>query len=252
MKILYFTGSGNCLAVAKRFNGELLSIPKLIQNNQYIIEDDVVGIVYPVYAVSIPNIIKRYFKKCEIKADYTFIIATYGFTDCGSLHEMKNLMKSNGNKADYYNSLMMVDNYLPLFDINKQLSMLNKKNIENNLVKIIDEVNRRVKRKENCGFFNNLVTGISSKLIGKIEKYTPKTFYVNDNCIRCGVCKQVCPVSNITQTEKPVFGLNCESCLACIHNCPKNAIQMTIQRNEKRYRNSNVSLNEIINSNNQN
>lgn len=251
MKILYFTGTGNCLAVAKRFDAELLSVPKMIQNNQYLIEDNIVGIVYPVYAVSVPNIIKRYFKKCKIKADYTFVIATYGFTDCGSLHEMKNILKLNGNSADYYQSIKMVDNYLPLFDIDKQLSMIKEKNTENNLAKIVEEINQRVKRRENCGLFNNFITTISSNIIGNLEKYTPKTFSVNDKCTGCGVCKQICPVSNIKQTKKPVFGLNCESCLACIHNCPQNAIQMSIQKSEKRYKNSDVSLKEIINSNNQ-
>lgn len=29
MKILYFTGTGNCLSVAKKFNAELLSFPKI-------------------------------------------------------------------------------------------------------------------------------------------------------------------------------------------------------------------------------
>ena len=74
--------------------------------------------------------------------------------------------------------------------------------------------------------------------------------YVNDECISCGVCKKVCPVSNITQEEKTIFGNNCESCFACIHNCPKNAIQMKNQRSEKRFRNSDINLNEIIEANN--
>ena len=45
LKILYFTGTGNCLSVAKRFNAELLSIMQMIKNNIYQIEDDTVGIV---------------------------------------------------------------------------------------------------------------------------------------------------------------------------------------------------------------
>ena len=44
MKILYFTGTGNCLAVAKKFNAELLSIPQMLNSNIYDIEADTVGI----------------------------------------------------------------------------------------------------------------------------------------------------------------------------------------------------------------
>ena len=145
----------------------------------------------------------------------------------------------------------MVDNYLPFFDIETQLAKLKEKNIENNLNKIVEEVNARTIKDEHCGWFNNLASSIGYYVVKQIEKYTPKMFYVNDKCISCGVCKKVCPVSNITQEakDKPIFGNNCESCLACIHNCPKNAIQMKIQRSEKRFRNSNVSLNEIIEAN---
>lgn len=252
MKILYFTGTGNCLSVAKCFDAELLPIPQMIKKNIYKIEDVVVGIVYPVYAISIPDIVREYLSQCKIKANYVFVIATYGFTDCGSLHEMKKLLEFNGNKADYYNSLLMVDNYLPLFDIETQLAKLKEKNIDNNLNKIVEEVNAKAIKHENCSWFNNIASSIGYKVVKQIEKHTPKMFYVNDKCISCGVCKKVCPVSNITQEEKykPIFGNNCESCLACIHNCPKNAIQMKTQRSEKRFRNSNASLNEIIESNN--
>ena len=40
MKILYFTGTGNCLSVAKHFDAELLSIPQLVKDNIYEIENN--------------------------------------------------------------------------------------------------------------------------------------------------------------------------------------------------------------------
>ncbi len=251
MKIIYFTGTGNSLFVAKHFKAELLSIPQMIKNNKYLIEDDVVGIVYPVYTNSVPDIVKKYLSKCKIKAKYTFVIGTYGFNAGGSLNEMKRILNFNGNKADYYETLCMVDNYLPFFKIEKELSGLKEKNIENNLNHIIEEINIRVKKSEDCGFFYNLVTFIADKTVGKIKNYIPNLFSVNDNCIGCGICKNVCPVSNIVQQnkEKPIFGKKCESCLSCIHNCPKGAIQLALQRSKTRFRNSEISLNEIIESN---
>ena len=91
--------------------------------------------------------------------------------------------------------------------------------------------NSRTKKEEKCGWFNNLASSIGYKIVKQIEKQTPKMFYVNDECISCGVCKKVCPSSNIVQepNSKPIFENNCESCLACINNCPKNAIQMKKQ-----------------------
>ena len=93
------------------------------------------------------------------------------------------------------------------------------------------------------------------QLIDKPSTYKyvfPKLYKVTNECTGCGICSKVCPVGNITQKEnnKPVFKYNCESCLACANNCPQNAIQLKIQKSKDRFRNSEVTLNEIIVSNN--
>lgn len=42
----------------------------------------------------------------------------------------------------------------------------------------------------------------------------------------------------------------CEYCLACVHACPQKAIIIKHEKNKnERYRNENVSLDEIIKSN---
>ena len=40
MTILYFTATGNSLSVAKAVGGTLKSIPQLVENKEYIVEDD--------------------------------------------------------------------------------------------------------------------------------------------------------------------------------------------------------------------
>ena len=76
-----------------------------------------------------------------------------------------------------------------------------------------------------------------------------------DKCTGCGVCKTVCPIDNIIIGNGIAVRKRskCEYCLACAHNCPQKAI--TIKRGEKnpnaRYINENITLQEIINSNNQ-
>lgn len=44
MTVLYFSSTGNCLYIAKRIGGNILSIPVCIHAGNYKIEDSEVGI----------------------------------------------------------------------------------------------------------------------------------------------------------------------------------------------------------------
>jgi len=45
------------------------------------------------------------------------------------------------------------------------------------------------------------------------------------------------------------FKHNCDGCLACIHLCPVGAIKLKKEKGTVRFRNSNVEVKEIIESN---
>ena len=49
MTACYFTASGNCLYVARRIGGTLLSIPQLMRQNEIVIEDDKDSKLYHFY-----------------------------------------------------------------------------------------------------------------------------------------------------------------------------------------------------------
>ena len=53
----------------------------------------------------------------------------------------------------------------------------------------------------------------------------PKPFHATEACIGCKKCEKVCPVGNITVTDRPVWGGNCTQCLACYHVCPVHAVE---------------------------
>ena len=67
-------------------------------------------------------------------------------------------------------------------------------------------------------------------------------FNTNDQCIGCKKCEKVCPLNNITIVDsKPVWDHNCTHCMACIHQCPTQAIEfkkITLKKN--RYYNHGV------------
>ena len=75
-----------------------------------------------------------------------------------------------------------------------------------------------------------------------------KSFWADNKCDHCGICKRVCPADNIEIKEgKPVWNHKCEQCLACIQWCPKQAIQYGKKTQEReRCTNPFVSLKEFI------
>jgi NAD-dependent dihydropyrimidine dehydrogenase PreA subunit len=73
---------------------------------------------------------------------------------------------------------------------------------------------------------------INSRLLGKAFTrwlITDERFRVDDTrCRQCGLCRQVCPVGNISggKGEHPqwLHTGRCLTCFACYHHCPAHAI----------------------------
>ena len=124
--ILYFTGTGNCLYVARELadeHTELLSIPQLVKQGRYTFEADEIGIVYPVYGHMPPNMVREFIKKAHLEAGYKFAILTYGNRKCSSVEIWDDVSRKAGCPFDYITTMIMVDNWLPNFDMNEQIKI---------------------------------------------------------------------------------------------------------------------------------
>lgn len=69
------------------------------------------------------------------------------------------------------------------------------------------------------------------------------------------ICRKICPMDRFTiQAQKSQYDpKGCIACMACIHACPMNAIQLTIPEKSRnaRYRNAHITLCELIEANDQ-
>ena len=267
--VLYFTGTGNCLYVARQLagkEGEILSIPQLMRKKQFEIEADEIGLVYPIYGHMPPYMVREFIKKAQLKAEYKFAVLTYGMRKCNAVEIWDGISRKAGNVFDYIGTIVMVDNWLPNFDMNEQMKI--DKHIPENLAKITSDLNNRRRwhepvtqeeREQHEGFMS--LSGLDSE-VGFLMK-ADRSFRVTDDCIHCGICTYVCPRGNYQLTGQGVkMQGDCEFCFACIQNCPQRAIQF--KKNEDgtwpdgseknpnaRYRNENVSLMELKLANNQ-
>lgn len=266
--VFYFSATGNCLYIARELaskeGGQIVSIPQVMKEGKFEFEADEIGLVSPVYAGIVPNMVREFLGKAKFKANYLFAVATYGMAQGTIVENIDSIAKENGINFNYIATIIMVDNWLHVFDMVKQKAM--DKHIPENLARIQKEVDSHTNWHE--PITEEMREGQRSFLeFSKFDKKTPfkfessEHFCVDENCIKCGTCMRVCPRSNWAVTENGVkVSGTCDYCLACIHNCPKIAIHFLPSPNpalgkgpnpDEHYRNPHVTLAEIIASNNQ-
>ena len=250
MKTFYFTASGNSLAVAKAFGGEQISIPSVLKGQQTVFEADKIGIVFPCYVASTPTVVLEFLEKVTLKSDYIFAVMTYGNTSAGALSHFNTACKKSGIKLSYINRISMMDNSLKFFDMDKELTKLPGKKVDEHLSQLVEEIQ--------SGHVQTKVPGLVLSVLSRLGHYmynreigdVDKKFSVESTCNECGVCEKVCPVDNITMNGNlPNFQHRCLRCYACTHNCPQNAIRLKGEKSRARYRHPDVKLPELIKAN---
>lgn len=237
--IFYFTGTGNsgyvASEIAKANKDTIISISKLINEEkelEFTLKDgEVIGIIYPIYAYAPPKMVKEFIKNIKFKNyknNYIFSVATCG-DDAGNA--MGIIRKELNNKDMTLNSgfsIIMPNNYIILGDVDsKEVERRKLENARNKIKKI----NTVIKERKQNVF--ELEKGLTSKLltnamnpIFEIFFNNASKFYSTDDCVSCGKCEKVCNSNIITLVKgKPQWSGECSQCLACIHYCPKKAIQ---------------------------
>lgn len=258
--ILYFSGTGNSLQVAKDISNELgkaklCKIALLVKEEEIIINSKVLGIVFPVYYARLPLVVERIVKKLKIsKYTYVFAAATYGGAAAGVLNKLKNILKNEDVVLNSGFLIRMPANNV--FSYNPS-SLKRKAKVFERESKRVKEISNVIKERKNCKaetsklIIDTIIDKVTIKTTDKIMKnfyIRDKEFWVNDKCDGCRLCEKICPVKNIELIlDKPTWNHTCERCTACIQYCPKEAIQFgkkTIKR--RRYKNPNIEVNELI------
>lgn len=256
--LFYFTATGNSLYAAKQFDNDLFSIPQEMNqvNRKYRAEK--IGIVCPLYEFDLPSIVKEFIRDSEFETDYFYIVMTYGMHHGGCAARNAELLEKAGRHVDYYNTVKMLDNALPVFNMDEQRKIDPEKKVDEHLAVIkadIEEQKHFIQpaTKEEVDFYENFIaTSAAFSAALKQPKYS-----VSEKCIGCGICTRVCPKGciSIVDGRASYDSTRCFGCMACIHACPQKAIgyvEIKEVNPEARYRNPNIKLPEIIKANAQN
>ncbi len=256
--IFFFTGTGNSLYVARELSGDIISIPKALKKGELSYEAEEIGIVYPIYAHMPPNMVRSFLKKAQLKCNYLFAVLTYGAGKGSAAEICAQIGKESGHSFNYIATLLMVDNWLPAFDMDEQKQI--NKHFDENLARIKAAINGR---RQEIEAVSTAEREHHEKLLKRpgtpftatgVKARAEEWFTVTDNCITCGICSRVCPRNNYRYSElKAEPQGECELCLACAHACPHKAIILTKgEKNPRaRYRHPAVKLSDIEKANSQ-
>jgi formate hydrogenlyase subunit 6/NADH:ubiquinone oxidoreductase subunit I len=254
MTIYYFTGTGNCLEIAKQLNKHLpgstiVPIAGCVNESMFQVIHKEIVFITPLYYGGLPSIVAKFLKNMSCPQDkkiYIAVIIAAAFPWSGyALHQAKSILKKKDLAINIGIYIKTVENFLPKY----KMMPIDEQNKINADVKIaVDEIAKRINnhdsyiKRETALYLYILYPSTIKYFMRQDKKY-----FTTEACIKCGICQRVCPVNNICIKEgKPEWQGNCEFCMACIQYCPTEAIQWGKHSGNKgRYHNPEITVKDM-------
>ena len=250
--IFYFSGTGNSLDVANQVAAVLkdcrLEPIQAYLAKPYQVQDEIMGIVSPVFSASLPPYVQDFLAKLEASPKYAFGLVTMGGMQGRALKCLQELLAQRNITLNYAQTVLMPDNIFNTPEL-KASQMLTA--ADQAMATILSEIHEQKQDLHQCQESYLWKYGGTSlcwwylHTFLKIGQFTVDC----DACIGCGQCSKICPTGNIKMINgRPAFGDSCTTCLGCVHWCPKHAIQMgsVNKMGTKRYVNPNIKIQEMF------
>ena len=253
--IFYFSGTGNTRWIAQQLaeatGEELRFIPDEMKRDvmRYELKDgERLGFCFPTHGWQPPRIVREFIRKAQFvngNTDCTNFV--WALTTCGdnmgkAMDILNRELAKKGLKAETLFSVIMPESYVCLPFMYTDTESREREKIEQarqltgHIARIIKARKRGIKEL-NQGATPHLFSYVIGQYFNK-RMITDRKFTVDEDvCTRCGKCRKVCPVDNITGTPPEwLHNGRCTCCLACYHYCPVHAINYgSITRKRDQY-----------------
>jgi ferredoxin len=240
----WFSGSGNTLRVAEAFTKRLRQLEWTVElrplerfNPQSIEPEATLGLAFPTYFFSIPEIVLSFVRSLpRVQRTEAMMLGTHGAFSGGVVGPLKRELTAKGFRCTAARILWVPDSFFPFTTDKFNRWLLN-----------------RAQRKAEC-YADDFATKsvhwkrwlILSDLHGalfwsmfaarRLTRNHFSTVHVrNESCQHCGVCVRFCPVGalavNVLEGRAdapPRPKRNCTNCLRCVAVCPTDAVRHLI------------------------
>lgn len=237
MIIFYFSGTGNTKYVANRLaedlNCESHSIEDDFNFKSSIAEHDVIAVSYPIYGSAAPLIMREFVRK--YKNDFQNKKIAIFVTQLLFSGDGARVLTDELTNIDYeviYAEHFRMPNNLPAKI--PGFAIKNGKDLEKRVAKTNVQIHIA---SENIKNGKVIKRGFNpfSKILGmpqriefyRMEKKLRGDVRIDDSCVKCNVCVNICPTKNLEHVNQKIQKNNlCIFCQRCVHVCPKRAISV--------------------------
>ncbi|MBQ7210209.1 MAG: EFR1 family ferrodoxin [Paludibacteraceae bacterium] len=262
--VLYFSGTGNCLAIARRLaehcGEQVMSLYDAATTD--LTQEKLIGLVYPTYYFNPPKPVLKLVEQLRISPSaYVFIVIPCGAQTGNAIWAVERILRRKGIKVAYCHKVRVPDCSAIGFgrNPNEQKWKFEK------FAQRVEQIEYDIAMRRHIHHFG--AWGVAGWLCALpfVERKTLPLLQpaVNpEKCIGCGTCVSVCPQANIklvAACHEPVssngqtahvalIGNDCAQCLSCVHFCPHQAVQIASNTTLKafQYHHPNVKLKDMI------
>lgn len=234
--VLYYSATGNTEYIAQelaaRLGDECVNLLPRIKSgdNSLLRSEKPFVICAPIIVCEMPRFMSAYLEKQNFlgSRDVYFVFTSGGYCGCAGVLAKKLFKKKMMNYRGHA-EFRMPRNYVASDAYSQHTAeeieerILESRGRLNGVAELITSGQELSARK--VQLWETVVT-VPFNPVWVKYKLTSKDFFSTDKCIGCGKCERLCPLNNISIKDKrPVWGSNCTHCMACIGNCPVEAIE---------------------------
>lgn len=237
--IFIFSGTGNTHFIGRKIQDEfrtnnifcdLFTVEKEHDDNHIIDNYDIIGLGYPIYGSDVPIPINNWINGLETHHQKrAFVFCTQMMYSGDGAAYGGRLIKKKGfivRQQAHFNMPNNITDYKILRPFNKH----NLDRVEQRKSKQVHRLVQNIILDRRCRKGSNPVSlclGLLQRIpYQKMElKWISNAIKVEEKCILCGKCIDLCPTDNFQIIDgKLVTNNACIACYRCINHCPVNAL----------------------------